>query len=277
MNIDQVDDFHALVARPVPLGFWGMKAGVDRTARIPLDKRPVPFLFIGSAGDPADMRRTLRENSPFIADIVEAALEERGATAASTSVRALEVVFANRGLDSSRFGRSRIARLIESVDRIARVERRLRVVRAIRRAPLTIWGPGWPADIGLQPNITLLTEGYPTGLDAVSRATLMLNIFPDEFSTYHDRVALAVQAGTPVLSEFADRFHEWVVKHGAAFDFRTPGEIDSMALALLTDMPRLRASVAAADACEDAAPATMATDALLGLYEKILLMDAIRD
>jgi hypothetical protein len=275
MNFDQVDAFRELVKRPVPLGFFGTKKKVDRSQRADLDGRSIPFLFMGSGGDPNELRRQQRAANATVALIVEEALEERSARAPCTSLDALHHVFGARGIDATIIPQVRIAHLVEAIDRIARSERRLRIVRSIRSAPLTIWGPDWPRDIAERPNITLRDSGYPTGLAAAGRARLMLNIFPDEFAVFHDRIALAMEAGTPVLSESTPLFDRGITSRGAAFGFSDPSTIDAIASELLADTGRLELCVAAADAYEDEQRADLAVETVLSLRTEILMLDAL--
>lgn len=275
MNFDQVDAFRELVKRPVPLGFFGTKKKVDRSQRTDLTGRSVPFLFMGSGGDPNGLRRQQRAANATVAVIVEEALEERSARAPCTSLDALHHVLRARGIDATIIPQLRIAHLVEAIDRIARSERRLRIVRSIRSAPLTIWGPDWPRDIAERPNITLRDSGYPTGLAAAGRARLMLNIFPDEFSVGHDRIALAWEAGTPVLSESTPLFHSYVASRGAAFEFPSAEKIDDLVPELLADEARLQACIAAADRFEDETPDSVGVDSIRALYREIMTVEAL--
>ena len=248
----------------------------DYGRRVPLEERDVGLLFMGSGGDPEAARANLGHGNASLRPLLFNLLEIRTARAPIRATDALRDVLEARGIAPESVPSALQSRILDDVERIVRAERRHRIIRTIKTTPLTIWGPDWPAVYDTLPNVTVRREGYPTGAAAACRSRLLLNIFPDEFSTGHDRISLARATGTPLLTETNAFVDPWLVQRGAAAGF-WPGEsIDDLATSLLADPERLVTMTKCADSLGDQSAVLPAVETIMNAYTAIRTLSALQ-
>ena len=270
LDADHVSFVQGLASCPVVAGPFALKDTADYGPRVPLSARDVPLLFMGSCGDPAAMRAELGKHPAVLRSILLETLEIKTESAPIRTTDALGNALAARGIDHKLVPVLRRATMMESVDRIARAERRLRIIRGIRETPLTIWGPGWPDDIGAKRNVTLVPKGFPTGAAAAKRARVLLNIFQDEFAIFHDRCALAMCTWTPVLSDRTPAFVESYETLGRAFCYSDGPDIDSVLTVRLHDDGWLDSIATEGHASVEAAPDSASVNCILKAFRALL-------
>lgn len=274
LDPDHVDFVREIAPCPIVGGLFGMKDTSDYGPRVPLEKRDIPLLFMGSCGDAVGARAELGRGSPALRSILLETLEVKHGGAPIRTQDALAAVLDARGIDPRSVPRLRRAALIEDVDRIARVERRLRIIRGIEQTPLTIWGTGWPDDVRAKPNVTLVQEGFPTGGAAATRAKVLLNIFHDEFAWFHDRCGIAFATGTPLLSERTQQFESVIGGFEASAYFDDTRTIDAVARRLLGAQGAMERHIAEADKWLASCPPSLAVNIILHSLKSIALTAA---
>jgi hypothetical protein len=270
-----IDYIRARINEPAPVAVFRKADTYDATTRTRLSRRPVELLLMASCANPDAIASDLLDRSRFAHGIVLAGLELRTSSSSLDSRGAVHKVLSSKGIDPRALRPSQLTFLEEELDRIERATRRIATVRAIRRAPLTIWGNGWPRELNLPDHIRVQRDGFPTGLEAACRARLMLNIFPGPNSGFHDRCALGAEAGTALLSEWTAPFDHWFAMRGGAVCYTRPSDIDSLAEQLLSNEAQLEWHVARADEILRDTPRDISITTILELRDAILIRGAL--
>jgi hypothetical protein len=271
----QRGDCRAIVRPDVVVGVTAFKDAIRPREPRPIRDRAIPLLLLGSAGDPQEQRDALGGNNPLLRRLLAEVLEEKLARRPIPTRQALRTAFWTRGIDIETIPAAKLNTMLESIDRVARNERRLGIVQAITRTRVSIWGAGWPAVIGQRPNIDLRTERFDTGFSAAEQSKILLNIFPDEFSAYHDRCTLAIAARCLLLSESTPLFDERIANRGLAVSFKSPNDIDDLVDHYLSNQAEFDAIVSAAERIESMLDPSSGVEQILHARRAILTNRAL--
>lgn len=173
---------------------------------IPHDEREIDLLFVGTLREPTDRARWRAGNpdaSPIVADLIFDTVEVVERTGAPVLPATAEVM-RHHDVSSSLLTRDDFARLIASIQDIAEVNRRVRILAALPDdLEIAIVSNHLPLALCDRPNVRFL--GYIDDFDRVRglmrNASIVLNTTSKFPAGSHDRIWFAMAEGAVVATD----------------------------------------------------------------------------
>jgi len=203
------------------------------------EERSIPLFFSGSYLDPDEVRKEWQGHGE-ISQIMDEIAESVLADVDLTLLQATKRVLATRGIGPDHPAFDQILRNSVFPDRWVRAVRRKTIIQGLAAAGIEVhcYGDGWDRS-GLELDCLHLpgVVDFPTSLDRMADAKVVLNILPNFPQGPHDRCFSAMLNGAVAASD-ANRYLQSEFKNGSEillFDWQKPDSLAETLTELLAN------------------------------------------